>query len=63
MRREKSTTNITDALSEQGTEISARTVHRVLREAGFHKTKPTRKPGLTQKMRDQRLRWCLDHKD
>ena len=25
--------------------------------------KAIRKPGLTQKMRDKRLRWCLDHKD
>ena len=32
-------------------------------KAGFHKTKPTRKPGLTNKMKMERLKWCLDHKD
>lgn len=43
--------------------MSATTVWRVLKSAGFKKTKPTRKPGLTQKMREERLRWCKDHED
>ncbi|KAH7558222.1 Transposase [Bipolaris maydis] len=44
-------------------EISASTVWRVLRAAGYRKTKPTRKPGLTQEMRSARLKWALEHKD
>ncbi|PQM43535.1 hypothetical protein VC83_09662 [Pseudogymnoascus destructans] len=47
--------------SLQGIDISATTTWRVLRTAGFRKTKPTRKPGLTKKMRAERLKWCLDH--
>jgi hypothetical protein len=43
--------------------LSATIVWRVLREAGYHKTKPTRKPRLTQKMREERYKWALDHKD
>ncbi|EFQ95129.1 hypothetical protein PTT_06957 [Pyrenophora teres f. teres 0-1] len=35
----------------------------MLKAAGYNKTKPTRKPGLTQKMRQERLEWCLAHKD
>jgi hypothetical protein len=38
-------------------------VWRVLRAAGYNKTKPTRKPGLTKKMRQERLDWCLTYKD
>jgi len=34
-----------------------------LRAAGYRKTKPTRKPGLTQEMRSARLKWALEHKD
>lgn len=39
------------------------TVWRILRKAGMRKTKPTRKPGLTAKMKKERLEWCMDHKD
>ena len=35
--------------------ISAMTVWRILRKAGIKKTKPTRKPGLTEGMRKDRL--------
>ncbi|KAL6167944.1 hypothetical protein ACJQWK_05613 [Exserohilum turcicum] len=50
-------------ISLQGVNISRTTVWRVLREAGYRKTKPTRKPGLTQEMRSARLKWALNHKD
>lgn len=59
--REKTCADIAGELSADGIEISAVTVWRILRKAGFHKTKPTRKPGLTKKMRKERLQWCLDH--
>lgn len=61
--REKSCTDLTGELSHAGFIISSITVWRVLKGAGFKKTKPTRKPGLTQKMKDERLKFCLDHKD
>jgi len=48
---------------ELDSRISPITVWRILRKAGFKKTKPTRKPGLTAKMRKERLEWCLAHKD
>lgn len=61
--REKDCADIAGELSKDGWDISAATVWRVLRRAGFKKTKPTRKPGLTKKMRKERLEWCLEHKD
>ncbi|CAG5157183.1 uncharacterized protein ALTATR162_LOCUS4975 [Alternaria atra] len=47
----------------KGVEISTSTVWRVLREAGYKKTKLTRKPGLTQEMRSARLKWAIDYRD
>ena len=61
--REKSCADLAGELSEEGIEISAATVWRILTKAGMRKTKPTRKPGLTKKMRAARLAWCLEHRD
>ncbi|USP76585.1 Transposase [Curvularia clavata] len=61
--REKSCADIAGDLSAQGYNVSSSTIWRVLRAAGYNKTKPTRKPGLTQKMRQERLEWCLAHRD
>jgi len=61
--REKTCADIAGELSQDGQDISALTVWRVLRKAGFKKTKPTRKPGLTKDIRQERLVWCLEHKD
>jgi hypothetical protein len=49
--REKSCADIAGDLSLQGHDVSSTTVWRVLKAAGYKKTKPTRKPGLTKKMR------------
>jgi len=38
-------------------------VWRILRASGFRKTKPTRKPALTEAMKKARLQFALDHKD
>jgi transposase len=59
--REKTCADLAGELSKEGTEISSSTVHTILRNAGLRKTKPTRKPGLTKKMRAERLAWCLAH--
>ncbi|KAK1914276.1 hypothetical protein P3342_007522 [Pyrenophora teres f. teres] len=59
--REKTCADIAGDLSLYN--VSSTTVWRVLKAAGYHKTKPTRKPGLTKKMRQERLNWCLAHKD
>jgi transposase len=59
--REKTCADIAGDLSKLGINISGATVYRVLKNAGFRKTKPTRKPGLTKKMRAERLAWCLAH--
>ncbi|KAK7190291.1 hypothetical protein PSPO01_04012 [Paraphaeosphaeria sporulosa] len=61
--REKSYADLAGDLSQKGVNVSSTTVWRVLKIAGFKKTKPTRKPGLTKKMRAERLNWCLQHKD
>jgi transposase len=61
--REKTCADIAGDLSQDGLDISASTVWRVLRKAGYKKTKPTRKPGLTKKMRNERLAWCREHED
>jgi transposase len=46
---------------EVGT-ISAMTAWRILKAAGFSKTKPTRKPGLDAKAKAARLRFCLRYR-
>ncbi|RKK19273.1 hypothetical protein BFJ66_g17761 [Fusarium oxysporum f. sp. cepae] len=61
--REKSAADIAGELSLVGIDISKSTVTSLLKEAGYRKTKPTRKPGLTTKMRKERLEWCLAHQD
>lgn len=61
--REKTCADIAGELSLSGIDISAVTIWRILRKAGLKKTKPTRKPGLTQKMKDERLQWCLTYRD
>jgi transposase len=61
--REKSCADIAGELSQAGIEISSITVWRCLKAFGFRKTKPTRKPGLTKKMKKARLAWCERHKD
>ena len=61
--REKSAAEIAGELSSQGIDISKSLVKEILKKAGFRKTKPTRKPGLTKKMRQERLDWCLAHRD
>jgi transposase len=59
--REKSCADLAGDLSREGVDISATTVWRVLKSAGYNKTKPTRKPGLTKKMKEERLAWCRTH--
>jgi hypothetical protein len=49
--------------AELGNAISPMTVWRILRAAGMKKTKPTRKPGLTEKMKRDRFQFCLLHQD
>lgn len=53
--REKTCANIASELSLSGIDISVITIWRILRKAGLKKTKLTRKPGLTQKMKNERL--------
>ena len=60
--REKTCADIAGELSLEGIEISSLTVLRILSKAGYKKTKPTRKPGLTKKMKADRLQWCLAHR-
>jgi transposase len=43
--------------------VSARSAHRILRQADMKKLKPSWKPGLTQEMREARLQFALRHKD
>jgi hypothetical protein len=62
-RREKSYADLAGDLSQEGIRIFATNVWRILKSAGFKTTKLTRKPGLTQRMREERLKWCKDHKD
>ncbi len=45
--------------AELGNNISPMTVWRILRAARMKKTKLTRKPGLTKRMRAERLEFCL----
>ena len=43
--------------------LSSTTVRAILEKAGYKKTKPTRKPGLTDVMKKARLEFCLAHVD
>lgn len=61
--REKNCADIAGDLTREGIRVSATTVWRILRTAGYRKTKPTRKPGLTARMKAERLAWCLCYKD
>lgn len=61
--REKSCATLAGDLGELGVNISASSIRRILKSMGFRKTKPTRKPGLTRKMRMERKQWCLEHQD
>jgi transposase len=58
--REKTAQTIADEIAgEVG--VSATTVKRIMKKLRFRKTKPTRKPGLTKAMRQERLAWCKAH--
>jgi hypothetical protein len=59
--REKTCAQLAGDLSQAGIQISGITIWRILRRMGFKKTKPTRKPGLTKRMREERLAWALAH--
>ncbi len=62
--REMTTDDIANKLRRYSEiQISGRTVHRILRQAGYRKTKTTKKPGLTTQMKKIRLEWCLAHQD
>ncbi|KAH7471808.1 hypothetical protein FOMA001_g12984 [Fusarium oxysporum f. sp. matthiolae] len=61
--REKSAADLAGELSLVGIDISKATVTSILKAAGYRKTKPTRKPGLTTKMKKERLEWCLAHQN
>ena len=53
--REKTCADLATELSSEGCIISSMMVWRILWKAGFKKTKPTRKPGLTKRMMKERL--------
>ena len=55
--REQSSFDIADTLSDL--DISATMVWRILRMAGLKKTKPIRKPGLSEPAKAKRLEFCL----
>lgn len=46
-----------------GTVVSTRTVRRRLRAAGLCGRSPAKKPLLTKKMREKRLKWARDHEN
>jgi len=53
--RKKTTPNLASKLSLEGIKILAIIVLQILKKAGFKKTKPTRKPRLTKKIREDSL--------
>jgi transposase len=56
--RDKAGREKTCAILASESLVSASTVWRILKSLGMRKTKPTRKPGLTKKMKDDRLAFC-----
>ncbi len=63
MTRNDPAADIAGELSEEGTDISATTIFRILKKAGLWKSKRRRKPGLTKKIEEERLKRCAAHKD
>jgi transposase len=61
--RQYSTQRIAQAISKADLKISAMTVWRILTSLGYTPYKPTYKPGLTNKTKAVRLKWCLEHAD
>jgi transposase len=62
--REESCVDIAIAASAKlGVPLSPSTVYRILKKAGYTKTKPTRKPGLSSAMRKKRMAFAKDHED
>ena len=61
--REMTCADLAGFLSTGGIDISASTIHKILKKIGFHKTKPTRKPRLTKKIKKERLKWCRAYKN
>jgi hypothetical protein len=61
--REKTAADLAGDLDRLGYDLSRETVRTVLKKAGYRKLKTTKKPGLTEKMKTERLQWALDHKD
>jgi hypothetical protein len=59
--REKTLDMLASDLQAAGIQISAASVGRLLKSAGFRKTKPTRKPGLTAAMERARLAWAKSY--
>jgi transposase len=59
--RELTCADIAGQLSAEDFNISAITAWRCLKALDFKKAKPTRKPGLTKKMKEERLQWRLAH--
>lgn len=55
--------DIAGELSKLRIEVSRETVRRILKNAGFKKSKPTKKPGLTQAMKNRRYEWCKEHEN
>jgi transposase len=43
--------------------LAPMSIWRLLKRNGYHKVKPTKKPGLSEAQRKARLAWCLEHKD
>lgn len=53
--------DIAGELSKLRIDVSRETVRRILKNAGFKKSKPTKKPGLTPAMKNRRFEWCKEH--
>jgi hypothetical protein len=60
---EKTCADLAGKLSTEGINILAIFIWRILKAAGYNKIKLTRKPRLTKKIKEDRLKWCLNHKD
>ena len=54
--QEKTCADLASILSQEGYDISAAIVWRILKKAGFNKTKPTRKPKLTKQIKKEKLK-------
>lgn len=65
IKEDRTATNsfIKNKLQASGIQMSTRTLQRRLNDLGYNSRRPVKKPKLTIKMKENRLKWALKYKN